>query len=103
MHVNIITATTLGLMLGLLMVAPSISRTVEHWINASENISLAYKIVNYPAIFAVFEGSHLGLFHPSGLFGEFKFLPFAIIAQWALLGTLTGLVCKAKANRGTSI
>jgi hypothetical protein len=101
--VKIITATTLGLMLGLLMAAPCISRTVEHWINASENISLAYKIVNYPAIFAVFEGAHLGIFHPSGLFGEFKFLPFAIIAQWSLLGALTGLAYRAKANTGTSV
>lgn len=82
-------ATSVGLLVGLLMLIPFVS----------QSIGRAYMIVNYPAVFTVFKWGQIGLPHPSGEWGELRFLPYAIVAQWTFVGALGGLIWNIRAKR----
>lgn len=92
-------ATGIGLLIGLLMLLPSVNRNASQWISSRPSIDRTYQVVNYPAIVTVFGWGHLGLPHPSGEWGELKLLPGAIALQWLLLGALAGLILRLKKKR----
>jgi hypothetical protein len=99
-------ATAIGAVVGLLMLIPAANRSAEHWLDSHDVVGLPYRVVHYPAIAAVFWWGRVGLPHPAGEWGELKLLPYAIVAEWIVLGAIAGVVLsirsKTKAPNRTS-
>jgi hypothetical protein len=80
----------LGVLVGLLMAFVLPYHAAGHWLFTHEGITLAYRVVHHPAIVITVCWGRLGLPFPSGVWGAYSYLSYAILIQWVLLGALGG-------------
>lgn len=75
------------------------NRTLDSWMGRDQPIGRIYHVAHMPAWIIVGVWYRLGLPHPPGEFGWIKVFPYAVVAQWALLGLVAGLVWNRRSRQ----